>query len=148
MSELIAIAFDQKHRADEVMLSLLKLEEAHLIDLEDATVITKNSAGKIRLKPYYDLLAASKGLSSRFWGKLIHMLLVDGNNSGLAEIGIDRAFVEKIEANMSPDTSAIFIFVNRADPELVVKTLAQFKGKILQTTLSKKERGQLEAAIS
>ncbi len=148
MSELIAIAFDQKHRADQVMLSLLKLEEAHLIDLEDATVITKNSAGKIRLKPYYDLLAASKGLSSRFWGKLIYMLLLDGNNSGLAEIGIDRAFVEKIEANMSPDTSAIFIFVNRADPELVVKTLAQFKGKILQTTLSQKDRGQLEAAIS
>ncbi|MDJ0726109.1 MAG: DUF1269 domain-containing protein [Prochloraceae cyanobacterium] len=148
MSELIAIAFDQKHQADEVMLSLLKLEEAHLIDLEDATVITKNSAGKIRLKPYYDLLAACNGLSSRFWGKLIYMLLLDGNNSGLAEIGIDRAFVEKIEANMSPDTSAIFIFVNRADPDLVVKTLAQFKGKILQTTLSKKDRGQLEAAIS
>jgi len=148
MSELIAIAFDRQHKADEVMMSLLELEEAHLIDLEDATVITKNSEGKIRLKPYYDLLAASKGLSSKFWGQLINMLFQDGYNSSLAKIGIDRPFVEQIEANMLPDTSAIFIFVNRADPDLVIKTLAKFKGKILQTTLSKTKRKELEAALA
>ena len=148
MSELIALAFNEKHKADEVMLSLLELEEAHLIDLEDAVVITKNSVGKIRLKPYYDLLAASKGLSSRFWGQLINMLLQDEYNSDLAKIGIDRPFVEQIEANMLPDTSAIFIFVNRADPDLVTKTLGKFKGTILQTTLSKKQRTELEAALS
>ena len=148
MSELIAIAFDGKHKADEVMLSLLELEDTHLVDLEDATVITKNSAGKIRLKPYYDLLTAAKGLSSRFWGKLIYMLLKDGNNSSLSTIGIDRAFVEKIEANMLPDTSAIFVFVNRADPDLMLKTLDKFKGTILQTTLSEQQRDRLEKALS
>ena len=61
MSQLLIAGFNEKYKADEVMLDLLKTEQQHLADLEDAVVVTKNSRGKIRVKPYYDLLAATQG---------------------------------------------------------------------------------------
>ena len=68
MIELLVIGFAEKYQADEVMLEILKEEQEKLVDLEDAVVVTKNTAGKIRVKPYYDLIAATRGTQSQFWG--------------------------------------------------------------------------------
>ncbi|OKH20320.1 hypothetical protein NIES593_19010 [Hydrococcus rivularis NIES-593] len=147
MSELVAIGFQNKFEADEVMLSLLKLEQEHLVDLEDAVVVTKNSAGKIRIKPYYDLVVAASGMSGNFWGRLLTTLMEGSDPETLAKIGIDKLFIQKIEQTMKPDTSAIFVLVRKAEPDKIVEELGKFKGRILRTSLSKQEAAELEALL-
>lgn len=147
MSELIVISFDDKFKADEVMLSLLKLERDYLIDLEDAVVITKNSAGKIRIKPYYDLIA-DDGLSDNFWGKLIAAIAIDPQPETLAKIGIDQKFCQEFDQAMPLRSSAIFILVRNAEPHQVLEELGKFKGKVLRTSLSKENKAQIQQALS
>ena len=53
MSELVVVSFEGKFQAEDVLLRLLKLEQASLLDLDDAVVVTKNTAGKVRVKGYH-----------------------------------------------------------------------------------------------
>jgi uncharacterized membrane protein len=50
MSHLVALGFDNLFKADEVVLALRKLQQQHLIDLEDAAVVVRNADGTINIK--------------------------------------------------------------------------------------------------
>jgi len=41
MSHLVVLGFDDLFKADEVLLALRKLQQQHLIDLEDAAVVVR-----------------------------------------------------------------------------------------------------------
>ena len=47
MSDLIVIAYDDEFKAEEVRLTLAKLQVEHLIELEDAAVVVKDDKGKV-----------------------------------------------------------------------------------------------------
>jgi uncharacterized membrane protein len=70
MSDLIAIAYNDKNQAEEVRLTLVKLQKEHLIELEDAAVVVKQADGTIKLKQAIDL-TESGAVSGGFWGLLI-----------------------------------------------------------------------------
>jgi hypothetical protein len=46
MSNLVVVAFDQLHQAEEVRLKLQKLQSEYLLDLADVVVAVKEKAGK------------------------------------------------------------------------------------------------------
>ena len=148
MSELLVIGFDEKHKADEVMLEVLKEEQEHMVDLEDAVVVTKNAAGKIRVKPYYDLLAATRGTQSQFWGTLITNLLEDSDQETLAKIGINKQSCESIEQMMQPNSSAIFVLLKSIDFEQATARIEKYQGKILRHNLPSGSEAELLQAIS
>ncbi len=72
----LAIECDSPHKAEEVRLTLLKLQKEYLIDLEDAVVAVKNAKGKIRLNQAVNLTAAG-AISGGFWGSLIGLLFLN-----------------------------------------------------------------------
>ena len=49
MANLVAIVYPDQHRAAEVRATLERLQHEYLIDLEDACVVVKDEAGKIKL---------------------------------------------------------------------------------------------------
>ena len=73
MSDLIVIAYDDEFKAEEVRLTLAKLQVEHLIELEDAAVVVKDEHGKIKLKQAVNLTGAGAA-SGGFWGLLIGIL--------------------------------------------------------------------------
>ena len=46
MSTLVVIGYDDQFKAEEVRLSLMKMQKDYLIDLEDAVVAVKDQEGK------------------------------------------------------------------------------------------------------
>ena len=48
MSTLVVIGYHEIHKAEEVRLTLVKLQRAYLIDMEDAVAVTKDAHGKIK----------------------------------------------------------------------------------------------------
>src|SRR5215475_1418882 len=110
MSTLVAIGYDDQFKADEVRLTLLKLQKDYLIDLADAVVAVKDPKGKVRLHQAVNLTAAG-ALSGGFWGTLIGLIFLNpllgmavgataGAVSGtLTDVGIDDKFMKESSDN-------------------------------------------------
>ena len=159
MSELIVVAYPDRHRADEVLLALRKSERAHLVDLEDAAVVSKSTDGRVSLRQTHHL-SSSGAIGGGFWGLLIGALFLSpvlgaalGAATGalagaLADVGIDDAFMRELGEQLRPDSSALFLLVLRAGPGQIVADLAPYGGTVLRTTLAHADEQTLREALA
>ena len=148
MSQLLIAGFNEKYKADEVMLDLLKTEQQDLADLEDAVVVTKNSRGKIRVKPYYDLLAATQGNKSQFWGSIINTLFESSDREALSKIGLNEQICLEIQEMMQPNSSAIIVLLKKINLEQATVEIQKYQGKVLHTNLTFESEEELLQALS
>ena len=158
MSTFVAIGYEDPHKAQEVRLALVKLQQEYLIDMEDAVVAVKNEEGKIKLHQAMNLTAAG-AVSGGFWGSLIGLLFLNpllgaavGASAGavsgaLTDLGIDDDFMKKLADGMKPNTSVLFVLVRKATPDKVVEEIKQYGGTVLQTSLSHEDQAKLQAAL-
>ncbi|MGH8651742.1 MAG: DUF1269 domain-containing protein, partial [Gammaproteobacteria bacterium] len=58
MSTLVVVGYNDVHKAEEVRLTLRKLQRDYLVELEDAVVAVKDAKGKIKLHQAVNLTAA------------------------------------------------------------------------------------------
>jgi uncharacterized membrane protein len=159
MSTLAVIGYDNEFKAEEVRLTLRKLQKDYLIDLEDAVVAVKDAQGKVKLHQAINLTAAG-AVGGGFWGSLIGLLFLNpllgaavgaaaGAASGaLTDVGINDKFMKELAATMSPGSSALFVLVRKATPDKVLAELQGSGGKVLKTSLSHDDETKLQAALS
>lgn len=159
MSTFAAIAYDDPHKAQEVRLALVKLQQEYLIDMEDAVVAVKDEKGKIKLHQAVNLTAAG-AVSGGFWGTLIGLLFLNpllgaavGASAGavsgaLSDLGISDEFMKKLADGLQPNTSVLFVLVRKATPDKVVDEIKQYGGTVLQTSLSHEDEAKLQAALN
>jgi uncharacterized membrane protein len=159
MSTLVVIEYDDQFKAEEVRLSLMKMQKDYLIDLEDAVVAVKDQKGKVRLHQAVNVTAAG-ALSGGFWGTLIGMLFLNpllgmavgataGAVSGaLTDVGIDDKFMKELAETLTPGSSALFVLVRKATPDKVLEEIKGTGGKVLRTSLSHDDEAKLQAALS
>ena len=126
MSTLVVIEYDDQFKAEEVRLSLMKMQKDYLIDLEDAVVAVKDQKGKVRLHQAVNVTAAG-AVSGGFWGALIGMLFLNpllgmavgataGAASGaLTDVGIDDKFMKELAGRMKPGSSTLFVLAFAAE---------------------------------
>jgi len=158
MSELVAIGFDNEHRAFEMRAELAKLQKEYLIDMEDVVVVTKDDKGKVKLHQAVNLTAAGAA-GGAFWGMLIGMIFLNpllgaalgagaGALSGkLRDIGIDDNFMKELGATFKPGSSALFVLFRKVTPDKVLDQLKGFKGKILKTSLTADKEEELRKVL-
>ena len=58
MSTLVVVGYTDLFKAAETRLKLIRLQQEHLIDLEDAVVAVKDANGKVKLHQAVNLTAA------------------------------------------------------------------------------------------
>jgi uncharacterized membrane protein len=158
MSDLIAVAYQDQHKAAEVLNTVQRLQKEYLIDLEDAAYITKDKDGKVRLHQSVKLPLIG-ALTGTVWGTLIGLLFLNpllgaalGAASGalsgaLTDYGIDDKFMKELAQELKPGSSALFILVRRMTPDKVISELSRYGGKILQSSLTKEAERQLQQAL-
>lgn len=158
MGELVVAGFTDRYRADEVLATLMRLQEGRLVELEDAAVVVRLGNGKVRLKQTQNLTAGG-ALSGGFWGMLLGLLFaaplvgaVLGAGAGaiagsIADVGIDDAFMREIGRTLAPESSAIFILVHDAKPNRLIEALTPFDAKIIRTSISREAEARLRAAL-
>jgi uncharacterized membrane protein len=159
MSTLVAIRYDDKFKAEEVRITLRKLQKDYLIDLEDAVVATKDESGKVQLHQAVNLTAAG-AVGGGFWGSLVGLLFLNpllglavgaaaGAASGaLTDIGIDDKFMKELAEGMSTNCSMLFVLVRKATLDKVLEELRGTGGSILKTSLSHEDETRLQAALT
>ncbi len=166
MSELIAIAFDNRDDADHALNEFNRLKQEYLVDLDDAVVAVRTPDGKVRLKQSVNFVGASAA-GGAFWGGLWGMLvgllflnpflgwatgLVFGGGASalaasLADYGINDDFMRKLSQNLKPDSSALFVLVRKMQPEKVLKELSAFRGTVIRSSLSPEQEEKLQQAL-
>jgi len=159
MSTLVVIGYNDMYTAEEVRLKLRKLQSEYLLDLEDAVVAVKDTAGKVKLHQAVNLTAAG-AVSGGFWGSLIGLIFLNpllglavgagaGAVSGaLSDLGINDQFMKELATTMTPGSSALFVLVRKATPDKVLEEIKGTGGKVLKTSLSHEDEEKLQAALS
>jgi uncharacterized membrane protein len=159
MSTLVVIGYDDPFKAQEVRLTLAKLQKDYLIDMEDAVVAVKDDKGKVKLHQAVNLTAAGAA-SGGFWGSLVGLIFLNpllgmaagaaaGAISGaLTDVGIDDKFMKELAGQMTPGSSALFVLVRKSTPDKVLDEIKGTGGKILKTSLSHDDEAKLQAALS
>jgi uncharacterized membrane protein len=159
MSELIVIGYDDLHKAEEVRITLVKLQKEYLIDLEDAVIAVKKPDGKIKLHQIWDPTSCG-AVSGTFWGMLIGALFLSpflgaalgagaGAISGaLTDVGISDAFMKELSETLKPGSSALFVLVRKVTTDKVLEHLKGTGGKVLKTSLTHENEKLLQDALS
>lgn len=158
MADLVVVGYEDEFKAEEVRLTLAKLQKEHLIELEDAAVVVKDQQGKVKLKQAINLVAGGAA-SGGFWGLLLGTLFFSpllGAAAGaaggalasvFADIGVDDQFMKELGSTLQPGTSALFVLVRKVTPDKVLDEVAKYGGKVLRTSLSKDQEAELQAVL-
>jgi uncharacterized membrane protein len=158
MSDLVAVAYDSRDTAEEVLGTLKRLQTEHVIELEDAVIVTKNEHGKIRLHQSFSPTAAGAA-GGALWGGLIGLIFLapllgmavgaatGGAAGALTDFGVDNDFMRELGEKLEPGAAAVFVLVRRSTPDKVLPEISKFGGHVLQTSLSTEAEEQLEAAL-
>jgi uncharacterized membrane protein len=159
MADLIAVAYGDMHKAEEVLSTMRRLQGEYLVDLEDAAYVIRERDGKVRLYQSVNipLLGAVSGIA---WGGLIGLLFLNpllgaaiGAGTGaltgaVSDYGINDDFMKGLGEKLQPGGSAIFILARRFTPDKFINELARFGGAVLQTSLTQDAEAKLQQALS
>lgn len=113
MNTLVVIEYDDPYKAEEIRLKLIRMQKDYLLDLEDAVVVVKDPAGKVKLHQAINLTAHG-AMSGGFWGALIGLIFLNpllgvamgmtaGAVSGaLTDVGINDNFMKDLAKGLPP----------------------------------------------
>ena len=158
MSKLVVIAYDDQFRAEEVRTTLRKLQQSHLIDLEEALVAVRDEAGEVTLLQMYKPAAAAE-VRRGFWNTLVGAIVMNpvlgmatdarggAIRGALAGAGVDDEFLKDLAGTFQNGSSVLFVLVRQATPDKVLAALQGTGGKIIETSLSHEDEATLQAAL-
>lgn len=158
MATLLVIGYDSELKAEEVRLTLLKMQKDYLIDLADAVVAVREANGKVKLRQMYNL-TASGAVSGGFWGTLIGLMflnplfgMVVGAGAGaisgaLRDLGIDDNVMKKIAEALTPGHAALCVLIRQMTADKVLAEIQPFGGTVIQTNLCHENEEKLRTAL-
>jgi uncharacterized membrane protein len=158
MSNLLVVAFDNMEEAGKVRETLRSVERQDLISLDDAAVVVKDEEGKIHVKDETDRGVKIGAVGGGLLGLLLASVFfpigglvigaVGGALVGKAfDTGIDKKFIKDVEEKLQPGTSALFVIVRDADPDVAAAALRPYKGTILQTSFPAEAEAEIRRIL-
>ncbi len=159
MSDIVVITFDDPDEAGRVRESISKTEKSGFVSLDDSAVVVKDADGKVHVKNEIDRGVKIGAVGGSFLGLLIGFMLagpigsliigglIGGAVGSLAHMGISKSFVKDVTDDLEPGSSALFVIVRDANPDVTVATLRQYEGTIYQTSLPPEAEESLRRAM-
>ncbi|GAA2259638.1 DUF1269 domain-containing protein [Actinomadura luteofluorescens] len=158
MSDLIAVAYDDLPHAEQAREKLVQLHKEHIIELADVVIVERKQDGKIKLHQARNLVAGG-ALGGAAWGGLIGLIffmpllgMAIGGATGAAmgsaaDTGIDDDFMRNLGEQLPPGAAAVFVLIDKRNPEKAVPEMAPLGGRLIQTSLSPEQEEHLREAV-
>jgi uncharacterized membrane protein len=158
MSHLLVVTFENQDEAAQVRQTLRSLQGEYL-SLDDSAVVVKDQEGKIHVKNELDRGVKVGAVGGGLLGMLITGIffpvagLVVGAVAGALvggsiKLNVDRDFVKEVGEDMQPGTSALFVVVRDADPDVAVAALKPYKGTVRHTSFPPEAEEELRRILS
>jgi uncharacterized membrane protein len=159
VSDIIVIAFRHPDAAQEVAAQFQQLQTQHALRLIDARVVVKDKDERLHVKDVAGHPMAMGALVGGLLGALLFaMSPVLGALVGVAAgsvVGkfaspdlVDEQFVDDVAQALRPESSAVFLQVDRANTEAVITALRPFRGTLIQTTVPPEVEEELKKALA
>jgi uncharacterized membrane protein len=159
MSTLVAIAYPDVDAARNVAAELAQLTKEQSIVLDDMVLIERRPDGKVKLHQAGSTAGAGAA-GGALWGGLIGLLFlaplvgmaIGAGTGALAgstvDTGINDTFMRDLGEKLEPGHAALVLLVRSATTDRVLEELhGQYRGELLQTSLSSDEEAQLKMAM-
>jgi uncharacterized membrane protein len=157
MSNLIVMTFESRDEASKVRQTLRELERSGRLSLDDAAVIRKDADGRLTVDNEVDRGVKLGAIGGGLLGLLLSFIfpvlgLVVGAAGGalvgrMADLGIDQQFVKDVSSSLQPNSSALFIIVRDAAPDIVIAALEPYQGTLYHTTLDPTVEAEIRDAL-
>lgn len=155
MATLSVLKFPDAQGADQALDILKRLQQQHLITVQDAAVVTWPSDSKgPKTRQVVDTTWAG-ALSGGFWGFLLGLIffmpllgLAIGAAAGaiggkLSDFGIDDNFIEQTRSKVTPGSSALFLLSTDTVEDRVIPELQTLNPELITTNLPNEQEAQL-----
>jgi len=172
MSTLSVFAFQNETEANRVVDELKRLQGQHLIQVEDAALVTRDQNGKTRMKQVQTLVGIG-ALGGAFWGFLVGLLFEEpfigmavgaglgalgagrGTSGGrmgtlgikMTDLGISEDFVKQMSHQIQPGQAALFLLTREEVMDKVIPALKKYPFQILHTSLSQEDESRFREAL-
>jgi uncharacterized membrane protein len=141
------ITFDSTDEAGNVLGTLRSAQRADYLSLDDSAVVVRDGEGKIHVKNEMDRGVKVGALGGGLLGLLIGGIffplggLLVGALAGAlvgksVDLGVDQKFVKQVGEELEPGTSALFVIVREANPDVAIAALKPYEGKVFHTSLT------------
>ena len=159
MATLSVLKFSTPEGAQKMESTLLDLQKQHLIEVQDAAIVTWPQGKKSPKTQQLRSLTGQGALMGAFWGMLFGLLFfipffglavgaAMGALSGkFADYGIDDNFIRQTREKVTEGTSALFLLTSGAVVDKVVEAMKGQTFEILSTNLPKDKEDELRAAF-
>lgn len=167
MNALVVIVFEGRFTADEALLRIQRMEGDWEVDLNEVVVMTRDKDGVLRTR-VNDELTAEGFLGGTSLGAMTGTLIgamagnpaagflagtAVGASSGtlagmLAQADDEDALAARVGAAMKPDSSALAMIGWTNRPTKVLDALSDFKGEVIETSLSISDEKELREALA
>jgi len=157
MNQLVVVAFDHFDDARNALRSLRELERAGRIRFEDTALVERDPDGTAHVKNEVSGTTETATIVGTVIGGLITFALpLVGMAIGAAagavigatlDPGVSGSFIDDVKTTLRPGRSALFVVTKAVDADAVTAALRQFRGDVLQSTLSSEAEDALRQAL-
>src|SRR5688500_12980999 len=158
MATLIAIGYPDETTATAASLEADRLAKDLIIQPDAIATIIRDREGKFHVTTNHHEVGggATWGM---FWGLLFGMLffvpflgMAVGAGLGaltgkMAKGAINKEFQQRIQEELQPGTSALFMIVEAVTPDKAVEALSRYGGTVLKSSLPKETEEELQKAL-
>jgi len=158
VAELAVLGFKDTTTADEVIPELQALQREGLLQLEDWARVIRRADGSIDTRQMTNT-AGVGAAGGALWGLLFGLIffmplagVLVGAGMGaifgkLADFGIDDNFIKDVSKQITPGTSALFLYLKQSTTDRVLDRLSRYQPTLIRSSLSQEAEDQLRAAM-
>src|SRR5262245_44282995 len=160
-STLVVLKFDAPEGADQGLVLAQRLQRDHLLELQDAAVVTWPQGKKKPKTRHLGDLTCAGAWDGAFWGMLFGWLFfvpflgaafgaaVGALSAHFADYGIGKDFLEQVRSKVKEGSSALFLLIGQVTADRVVEAFkAAPKFEIIASNLSTEQEEKLKAAFA
>lgn len=158
MSNLFVLKCADEATGENILATLRRLSEQHLITVEDAALVTLKPNGRPKIRQAHDLVGAG-ALGGAFWGMLVGLLFLMpllgaaiGAGAGaiagkMSDVGINDDFIRQVGSSIHPGECALFLLTSNEVTDKVLPELKQYQFEVIQTSLSHEDEARLHEML-
>lgn len=158
MNQLVVIAFDHFDDARSALKSLRGLEKDGRIRFEDTALVERDPDGTAHVRNEVsgttETATVVGAVVGGFFGFLFPLLgAAIGAAAGAAvgsamRTGVEGSFIDEVKRTLRPGRSALFLVIKESELDAVLPALRQFRGDVLQSTLSTEVEDALRQSLA
>ena len=155
MTTLTVWKFDSPAGAQEALNKLVELSKQHLIQVNDAAVVSWEAGKKKPKTNNYGSMTGQAAVSGAFWGMLFGLIFfvpffgmamgaaMGAMTGKFADYGINDKFIKEVREKVTEGTSALFLMTSGAVQDRVTEAFQGVSTQLIQSNLTSEQEAQL-----